>query len=532
MTQSAKRTITADYVIIGGGITGAMVAQKLSDLKPSASIIVVEAGSTLFDNENRFQYRQRNLDYGENMWPGDFIADQAPDGMISRTMAVGGSALHWGGVCNRFSEEDLRLKSMYGIGADWPVEWKDLEKFYCEAERRIGVSGEPSPLPEDRRSEPYPMPAMTPTYNLKQLKTWAEKSGIPFWTSPQAKNTKEGYNGRSVCHRCNTCEVCPTGARYSPDWTFKQLIADKKRKVQLHSRTLVRKLVMDDTSTKIVAAEAVSETGDAQQTQYRAKTFVVASGYVWSAHLLLLSANARFPNGLANSTDQVGRYINGHLAYQTQMDLDLKIYPGMNEQHSLISRKFFRCATDTPYIRHDLRVWESASGRDARLRDANGKVLLGDDLLNDWRTRTTRGSARVRGYFTVEPDKDSRITLDASKKNRWGDPMPLVRHKIDAASEARSGATRQHFEQLFAQMAKANDGKMGNISGLNYQDHPAGGCRMGTNPATSVVNAFGRTHDHENLFVVGAPTLPTGGCTNGTLTFVATALRSVAEIAR
>ena len=540
--QTRPLAIAADYVIIGGGITGAMVAQKLSEKKPKASIIVVEAGSSLFDFENRFEYRERNLDYGENMWPGDFIADQAPDGMISRTMAVGGSALHWGGVCNRYSEEDTRLKSMYGLAVDWPVEWTELEKYYCEAERRIGVSGEPSPFKEDWRSEPYPMPAMTPTFNLKQLKGWAEQSGIPFWTTPQAKNTVEDYGGRSNCHRCNTCEICPTGARYSPDFTFKQLIADKTRQVQLHSRRLVRKLILDEKTSRIVAAEAVDESHDPavrarnaaapRHYEYRATTFIVASGYTWASHLLLLSANSRFPNGLANTTDQVGRYINGHLAYQTQVDLNLKIYPGMNEQHSLISRQFFRCAPDKPYVRHDLRVWESGAGRDPRLRNAAGNVLLGDELMADWRTRTARGSARVRGYYTVEPDKDSRITLDPAITNRWGDAMPRVRHKIDAASEARAGATRQHFEQLFAEMAKANDGKIGNISGLNYQDHPAGGCRMGTDPATSVVDPHGRTHDHENLFVVGAPTLPTAGCTNGTLTFVAVALRSVDEIVR
>jgi quinoprotein glucose dehydrogenase len=72
---------------------------------------------------------------------------------------------------------------------------------------------------------------------------------------------------------------------------------------------------------------------------------------------------------------------------------------------------------------------------------------------------------------------------------------------------------------------------MGGISALNYQDHPGGGCRMGANPSTSVVDSYGRTYDHENLFVVGSPTLPTGGCTNGTLTFVALALRSAREIA-
>lgn len=538
--QVRRTRINADYVIIGGGITGAMVAQKLSDAKPDAVIIVIEAGRPLFDFDNRFNYRDRNLDYGENMWPGDFIADQAPDGMISRTMAVGGSALHWGGVCNRFSEEDTRLKSLYGLAVDWPISWTELEKYYCEAERRIGVSGEPSPHKEDARSEPYPMPAMTPSFNLTQLKGWAEQSGIPFTTTPQAKNTVDDYNGRNKCLRCNTCEICPTGARYSPDFTFKQLIADKKRKVQLHAGRLVRQLVLDPTTTRVAAAIAssqaqfppVGEDFAVREYEYRAKTFIVASGYTWASHLLLLSANTRFPNGLANRTDQVGRYINGHLAYQTQIDLDLKIYPGMNEQHSLLSRQFFRCATDKPYVRHDLRVWESGSGRDPRLRNATGELLLGDDVLSEWRTRTGRGSARVRGYFTVEPDAESRITLDPAVTNRWGDPMPRVRHKINAASEARTGATRQHFEQLFAQMAKAHDGKMGGISGLNYQDHPAGGCRMGHDPSTSVVDSFGRTHDHENLFVVGAPTMPTGGCTNGTLTFVALALRSVDEIVR
>jgi choline dehydrogenase-like flavoprotein len=518
-----------DVLIVGGGITAAMVSEKLSELRPAWKIIVVEAGKRLFDFDKRFDYRQRNLDYGENQWPGDFVADQGGRGIISRSMAVGGSALHFGGVCNRFSEEDTRLRSLYGLAADWPIEWKDLEAHYCEAEKRIGVSGEPGPLKEDSRSRPYPMPPMTMTYNLIQLKSWAEKSGIPFWTTPQAKNTVDGYGGRSRCHRCNTCEVCPTGARYSPDWTYKQLLT--KKKIELHDGTLVRKLVLDENTPRVVAAQAVKEDGSDPNVEYRAKTFVVASGYCWSSHLLLLSANARFPKGLANTSDHVGRYMTGHLAHETRIDLDLKIYPGMNEQHSLISRQFFRCAPDKPFVRHDLRVWEAPSGG-PRLRDANGTLLLGDDLVADWRTRIVRGSARVRGYFDVHPDKDSRLTLDPASKNKWGDPLPIIDHRIDAATEARQAATVQHFQELFAQLARANDGRVGRTSSLGYQDHPSGGCRMGTDPSMSVVNTFGRTHDHDNLFVVGSPTQPTGGCTNATLTFVALALRSTTEVAK
>ena len=523
------RRVESDVVIIGGGITAALVAQKLIERRPSWSVVVVEAGKRLFDNENRMKYRQRSLDYGENQWPGDFVPDQSARGVISRTMAVGGSALHWGGVCNRFSEEDTRLKSLYGLAVDWPIDWKELETFYCEAERRIGVSGEPGPLAEDRRSEPYPMPAMPMTFNLIQLKNWAEKSGISFWTTPQAKNTVDGYGGRSVCLRCNTCEICPTGARYSPDWTFKQLLAAKK--IELHDQTLVRKLTLSDSNDRIVAARASRE-DDGSEVEYRARTFILASGYCWSPHLLLASANSRFPNGLANKSDNVGRYMTGHLAYQATIDLDLKIYPGMNEQHSLISRQFFRCKPDQPYVRHDLRVWENAGGRGPQLRDSAGALLLGDALIADWRKRTTRGTARVRGYYDVHPDRDSRLTLDAASKNKFGDPLPVIQHRPEPATLGRAAATRQHFADLFAQLAKANDGRLGQISGLNYQDHPAGGCRMGSDAATSVVDGFGRTHDHENLFVVGSPTLPTGGCTNGTLTFAALALRSVEEIAR
>lgn len=240
----------SDVCIIGAGISAAMLAEKLSELRLGLSITIVEAGRSIFDFENRFKYRERMIKYGENPWPGDFIEGQAADGGISRTMAVGGQALHWGGTCNRFSQEDLRLKSMFGLYSDWPIEWAELEKYYCEAERRLGVSGEPSPFPGDTRSQPYPMKMMPLTWNLERLKEWGDKSGIRFQGTPQAKNT-EPYDGRSVCMRCGTCDICPTGARYSPDFTFKRLLSQKK--ITLHDQTLIRKLALDYGKPLVVA---------------------------------------------------------------------------------------------------------------------------------------------------------------------------------------------------------------------------------------------------------------------------------------
>ena len=110
--------------------------------------------------------------------------------------------------------------------------------------------------------------------------------------------------------------------------------------------------------------------------------------------------------------------------------------------------------------------------------------------------------------------------------------MPAIVHRFDEATTARAAATRAHVLDVFNTLAKAGNGRIVNTGEGDYLDHPGGGCRMGTDPATSVCDSFGRTHDHENLFVVGAPTTPTGGCTNGTLTFVALTLRSADEIAR
>jgi len=156
---------------------------------------------------------------------------------------------------------------------------------------------------------------------------------------------------------------------------------------------------------------------------------------------------------------------------------------------------------------------------------------LGDDLLADWRHRARRGTARVRGYYDVHPDRESSLTLDVTSRNRLGDPMPAIEHRLDAATRARQQFTNDHFQKLFQNLAKADNGKILSTSMSNYLDHPAGGCRMGTDPAQSVCDSFGQTHDHENLFVVGSPTLPNAGCTNGTLTFVALTLRSAERVA-
>ena len=160
------------------------------------------------------------------------------------------------------------------------------------------------------------------------------------------------------------------------------------------------------------------------------------------------------------------------------------------------------------------------------------RSLLGDALLADWRTRTARGTARVRSYYDVIPARESELTLDASRKTPWGDPLPKLAFRDDQVSRDLRGYTEETIRALFERMAKAGNGRIMRSNVDNFQDHPAGGCRMGKDAASGVVDSHGRAWDHENLFVVGAPTSVSGSCANGTLTFCALSLRAAEEIGK
>jgi len=324
------------------------------------------------------------------------------------------------------------------------------------------------------------------------------------------------------------------GARYSPDLTWAAL--RKENKVELIPRTLVRRLVPDGSSNRISHASAVDRDRPDAAVELRASTFVLAGGYAWSPHLLLLSATSRFPKGIANRSGLVGRYMAGHRNVGAYVQLPLKLYPGINEQHSLVSKQFMRTEGSAEprsrgsYIRHDLRIWESSVGRQPRLLGDRKELLLGDALMDDWKRRTETGTARLRSYYDVLPARESALTLDESRRNEWGDPMPRLDFRDSDTSRLLRKETEERIVRLFGRMAKAGGGEILSVRRDAFQDHPAGGCRMGDNPATSVTDSFGRSHDHENLYVIGAPTCVTAGCANGTLTFCALALRSAVAI--
>lgn len=529
------KTIETDILIIGSGITAALMAARLSETTTRA-ITVVEAGRPTTPFAARTKARERYLAYGESPWKQDHLDDQNAYGTtwgFSPSMTVGGLAMHWGGVSPRYSPEDFRLRSLYGIGDDWPFTYEDLDPFYQEAEERMGISGEQGPPALDPRGKPYPLPPLPINYNLAQLQRWASNAGITTWSTPSAKNSVS-YAGRAQCQRCDTCyPVCPTGAKYSPDFTWDALVAAKK--VTLVTETLVRRLEAEPKSGRIVRATGNRTDASGEEVNIVAKTFILAAGFVWSPHLLLLSRDAAHPDGLANRSGLVGRYLAGHRNIGGQITLPMDLYPGVNVQHSLVSKQFMRPGRQSRYLRHDLRIWESSAGREPRLRGDDGSLLFGEAMLTDWRGRAKGATARVRAYYDVLPDRESKLVLDDARKNRFGDAMPNVTFRDSPESAALREWQEEELRELFRGMAKTGGGeilRLANSADDMGQEHPTGGCRMGDDPATSVVDGWGRSHGHENLWVAGAPAQVTASCCNGTLTFVAVGLRTAAGVVK
>ncbi len=526
--RPVPRVVESDICIVGSGITAALAAEKLA-AERTASIVVVEAGAETPPLDRWQALRRRYLRYGDSPWPADHLDGYEVDGLQSRSMQLGGLAMHWGGVTPRFSPEDFRLRSLFGVGDDWPISYEDLDPYYQEAEARMGVAGERGPREYDARTTDCPMPALPLSHNLTRLQQWGADAGIAFWSQPSAKNSVP-YGGRAVCCRNDTCfPICPVGAKYSPDFTWNALRSSGA--VRIFTETIVRRLELANGSERVERAVATTRSEPDRPIEFRAQTFVLAGGFTWTPHLLLLSTNSRFPDGLANRTGLVGKYLAGHRNVFAYVELPVRLYPGMNGQHSLMSHQFMRPPSAAPYVRHDLRIWESTVGREPRLRDDGGHLMLGDALLADWRGRTATGVARLRAYYDVLPHKESSCTI-GRRRSPLGDPLPQLTFRDGAESAALRSQTEAQIHAVFDRMAKAGGGEVIRRGAQDFQDHPCGGTRMGNTADTGVCDSWGRTFDHENLFVIGAPTCVSASCCNGTLTFVALALRSAEEIGR
>ena len=522
-----------DVCVIGSGPAGAFVAHEL--VAAGARVVLVEAGEAVTPGalshlppsafKHRGSWQERQAPY----YPDDIASEvryQTPAISVDRIRVLGGRSVHWNAVCLRFSPDDFREKSVGGIEEDWPISYQDLDPYYAYVERTINVCGTRenlAQLPDGDFAGPPP-----PLRCAEQIAAVAAReAGLQL--IPTRKALQVGRGGiRVPCHYCGRCMLgCDVGAIFTtPNTLLPSALATGRLTVRTNA--LARQLLVD--SDGLVGAASVVDRKTKQDEEVRARAFVVSCGSIESARLLLNSACTRHPNGLANSSDVVGRYLTGH-AVGT-------LYGYLPQLAGPRRRPGERGALDHSYIPR------STGTGDGRYVGGFGAQVQYADL--DFPHHASRvpgfGAAfkaevnrlqpallQMGGFAKVVSQATNRVTVDAARTDRYGIPSPTIQFEFGDNDRAlfadMIGRLSAIYDKAHAEMF-FRDERLGGLA-----SHETGTCRMGADPRTSALNSFCQAHDVANLFVVdGSPfvTLPEK---NPTLTIMALAVRTARYIA-
>ena len=531
----------ADVCIIGAGLAGTFLAYSLASR--DHDVVVLEAGKRFdFDEEGRTaeqleQAVRPDVSHAD-MWgmfeSRDAFTNDVPshipfDLNNRRVKAVGGTSLAWNGTVMRFPEKDFEMQSRYGLAMDWPISYDDLRPYYAQAEQEMGVAGEAGPMSPPREN-PFPMEPF-PLSEPDELYVEAcGELGINIQRIPHARNTTE-YDGRSVCEGYGTCSpFCPTGARYDASVHIRRAEAEGARIID---RVPVLSLEHDDAGEEVTAA--VYATPDGERHRQEATHFVVACGPVETPRLLLLSDSDEYPDGLANTSGAVGRYFQAKTYINTRAQLDEPIQPTQTGFDTTMSHEFyepedastgsiwlvFRNDDPVPVVHRALRP--------SPLTEISGNPW-GDDLLGQLRDADPAGfsNLRISAYLEQLPEEDNRVTLDESRTDMYGNPVPKVEFSFTERTERTMERAQEVHREIFEGMGLEVTSQDDALERLST-DHK-GTTRMGDDPDESVVNGQGQTHDLRNLWLSGPSVFTTGGAVEPGLTVVALALKTADHI--
>lgn len=543
MTRDRTPEPGAEVCVIGSGFAGTFVAFALAER--DHDVVVLEAGPRfdLDDPSVTAEQLERAIrpEYSiADMWEMGGTRDRYTAAVPAhidfdlnerRVKGVGGTSLSWHGTVMRLHEHDFERQSRYGHAVDWPITYGDLQPYYLEAEYAMGVAGESGPG-SPPRDEPFPMAAFPASATDQRYIEACAALDIDVQRVPHARNSQP-YDGRAVCEGYGTCSpFCPSSAKYV---ATVHLSRAETAGARIIDRARVTRIEHEGEGNRATAVSYVTPKGNRYRQE--ADHFVVACGPIETPRLLLLSSSDSYPDGLANSSGTVGRYLQATPYISTTAVLDGPAQPEHAGFDTSMSYSFyeptdehssiwltFRNENPTPVIEQILQ------GGARHVREGLLSELTtnpwGDDLLERVGSRepATFPNVRVSSYVEQLPRAKNRVTLDPSRTDDLGWPVPHIAYAFDEAVDRTMRRAleihRAIFDEMDAEIVReeAPLRRIGN-------DHK-GTTRMGTDPATSVVDATGRTHDLENLWIGGPSLFPTGGAVQPTLTTVALALKT------
>jgi choline dehydrogenase-like flavoprotein len=505
-----------DLVIVGAGLAGALIASEAT--RNGRTVALIEAGER-YPMRDRPNYVRHHAMVGGNSWPylnpgRDRYTDLSehsigvPYALDShRVKGVGGSTLHWGGRISRLMPTDFHSASLYGTGVDWPIGYEELERYYSRADWELGVSGTHHPsLP--RRSLDYPNPGFPLSVDDAIWLPVAERLAIDVYPSAFAINSR-GFRGRSECQGYAVCDVCPSGARYSADWHVE--IAERTGLCDVFTGTVARRI--DTDASGGVRAIHVS-TLDGRQREISGQQYVIAAHSIESARLLMLS-------GVGNHSGQLGRNFMEHVYVEAGGFLpDQRFYPRRGGYEPLESLAYY--GGEDRRERGGIKL-EFTFEYDP-LADMEGKQIWGESMAAHDRQLFGHWVG-LAAQTEQQPNPDSRIVLDPTVKDMFGDPVPQLHVAFSAVDRRTQARARDIMRELLEEIG-AQDVEQAPLTSNSFGAHHLGTCRMSDDANLGVVDSHCRVHGSRNLFVVGGSVFATGGAMQPSLTVAALALRA------
>lgn len=517
-----------DVVIIGSGVAGALIGARLA--AASVRVLIVEAGPVTDRAAAVRRYHGGFYPYESPEWAPQpttsdlnhyFVQGGSVPWSSDYERRVGGTTWHWLGNSPRLLPSDFEMRTRFGVGVDWPITYDDLEPWYVQAEAELGVAGDSAAEDGSPRSAPYPMPPLPLSSGDLLFQAAARTLGYEVIPTPQARNSVEGYGGRSICCGNGTCiPICPVQAKYDATHHIDLAVASG---AQLLPDSVAHHIDVDADGQ---VAGIHYKSPDGVDHVVTGRMYVVAANGIETPKLLLLSTGPYAAAGVANSSDQVGRNLADHPAVYSGAVLP-EAYAGSRGPLQLAGIDSVRegdFRSERSAFRFEIGHSVGNPFELARNLIAEGRVL-GKELFEQIRT-TVPFQAGVSSLTEQLPDPENRVVPDETEVDALGIPRPrLIYNQDDYTRQGLQSAIQFHHE-IFGALGAAGIFD----SGTYGVGHLMGTYRMGDDPATSVTDRTGRTHDHANLYLAGSGLFPTSGTANPTLTLAALALQTADAI--